>query len=202
MKISKCLILILTCATFACAPRPRTVTQFNVETYIRPYQTHLGEKLTIVLDEEIPNDFEVRDNFKPMEVLNFRNSLKLTLFYTFENSFESVQFQDQPASDGLSLHLYRVRPSWKLHTIDDNVVAAGEIVVSSNTYFLSSLIRYDGVIYRDGEKVKVLDEEVISEKVETNIRRWNEAFVDGVREMSEDIYRQLVEEQKAFLSRK
>ena len=202
MNLSRYLIFILAVTTLACSPRPRAVTQFNVPTYIRPYQTDFDDVLTIVLDEMIPDDFEVQDNFRPMPVINFRNSLKLTLYYTFEDSFEEVRFDDQPSPEGLSLHLYRIRPAWKVHTIDEQVSGAGDVVVSSSTYFVSSLIRYDGVIYRNGEKVKVLDEEVISAKVETNIRRWNEAFVDGVREMSEDIYRQLVEEQKAFLSRK
>jgi hypothetical protein len=186
----------------ACVPRPRPVTQFNVETYTRPYQTDFDEVLTIVLDPAIQDDFVVRENLWPMQVHNFRNSLKLSLYYTFEDSFQEVRFQDAPSPEGLSLHIYRIRPSWKIHSIDEHVTGAGEVIVSSSTYFVSSLIRYDGVIFRNGEKVKILDEEVISEVVETDIRRWNEAFVDGVREMGEDLYRQLVEEQESFLSKK
>jgi len=203
MKKKSCILFgIVLMLASACVPRPRPVTQFNVETYTRPYQTDFDEVLTIVLDQAIPDDFVVRENLRPMQVLNFRNSLKLSLYYTFEDSFKDVRFLDTPSSEGISLHLYRIRPSWKIHTIDDQVTAVGDVVVSSSTYFISSMIRYDGILYRNGEKVKIMDEEVIGERVETNIRYWNEAFVDGVREMCEDLYQQMAEEQKSFLTRK
>lgn len=193
MKISKYLLLVLTGVTLACAPRPRTVSQFNVPTYTRPCQTNFESVLTIVLDENIEDNFEVRDNFRPMQIMDFRNSLKLTLYYTFEDSFEEVRFSDQPVAEGISLHLYRIRPFWKVNAIRDNVLSVGDVMISGSTYFVSSLIRYDGVIYHNGEKVKIIDEKVVGEKSETKVRRWNEAFVDGIKEMSEDLYRHLVE---------
>lgn len=71
-------------------------------------------------------------------------------------------------------------------------------MLSSSTYFISSLIRYDGVFYHNDKKIKILDEELPGEIVETDIRHLNEAFVDGVREMCEDLYRQLVEAPNSF----
>lgn len=41
----------------SCKPLP--VNLFNVETYLRPYESEVNESLTIVLDPDIPNDFAV-----------------------------------------------------------------------------------------------------------------------------------------------
>lgn len=200
MKKYPALFLMLTCVFTACMTRPRPVPQFNVETYIRPYETSFSGPLTIILDKAIPGNFEVGEIFRPMQVSNFRNSLRLSIYYTFASSFEEVRFQDTVSNEGYSLHLYRVRPDWKIHSVDDHVSSAGDVVISNSTYFVSSLIRYDGILYHKGKRIKILDEEVLSEKVETDIRRWNEAFVDGVREMCEDLYRQLVETRATYTS--
>lgn len=200
MKMHLPFFLMLACLASACMNRPRPVTQFNVETYIRPYETQFSGPLTIVLDEAIPNDFEVGENFRPMQVINFRHSLRLSLYYTFASSFEEVRFQDTIDTIGYSLHLFRVRPDWKIHSVDDHISSAGDVVVSNSTYFVSSLIRYDGMIYHQGKKIKILDDEVLGEQVETDIRQWNEAFVDGVRELCEDLYRQLAEAHSTYVS--
>lgn len=186
----------------SCVPRPSTVALFNVETYIRPYQTQFDDTLIIVLDESISNDFEVRDNFRAMKVKDFRKSLTLSLYYTFKNSFKEVRFQEQPSESNLSLHLFRIRPGWKIQSINDYTYMAGDVAINASTYYLSSLFRYDGILYRNGEKVRVLDDEIVSEKVVANIRQWDEAFKDGVREMCEQLYKVLAEDQKAFLTKK
>lgn len=188
--------------TISCVPKPSTVTLFNVEAYTRPYQTQFEDTLTIVLDESIPNDFEVKDNFRAMKVQNFRKSLTLSFYYTFKNSFKEVRFQDQPSEKGLSLHLFRIRPSWEIKSINNYSNVVGDVAVNGSIFYLSSLIRYDGVLYRGGEKVRVLDDEVVSEKVVADVRQWDEAFRDGVREICEQLYKTLAEDQEAFLTRK
>ena len=180
-------------AMSGCAIKPQPVNQFNVEAYTRPYQTEFGGVLTIVLDNSIPDNFEVSDNFRPMPVYNFRNSLRLSLYYTFADSFDEVQFAEAPADEGVTIHLFRIRPFWKVHQISEDVSGYADVVVTDQIIFLSSLIRYDGMIYRDGKKSAVLDEEVIGERVETNVRQWNKAFEDGIREMCEDLYRHLAQ---------
>lgn len=185
----------------ACAPTP--VALFNAEIYTRPYQTEFEDTLTIVLDEAIPDHFYVQDmDLLSMEVKDFRKSLRLSLYYAFRDSFEEVKFSETPSSQGLSIHLYRIRPFWDLQTIATDTYVVENISFNDNTYYLSSLIRYDGVLYRDGEKVMVLDEEVWGEKVVNAKRDWHEAFKDGIREMCEDLYRALAEDQKAFLTKK
>lgn len=188
--------------TISCAPRPRPVSLFNVETYTRPYQTQFEDTLTIVLDEDIPDEFEVKDNFRAMKVSDFRKSLTLSLYYTFKGSFREVRFHDQPDEKGLSLHLFRIRPGWKIQSINDYTYMAGDVAVNGSTFYLSSLFRYDGILYRNEEKVRILDDEVVSEKVVVHVHRWNEAFKDGVREMCEQLYKVLAEEQEAFLTKK
>ncbi len=192
-------VLLLSLA--ACAPRP--VALFDTETYTKPYETKFEDTLTIVLDEAIPDHFFVQDvGLRKMEVSDFRKSLRLSLFYTFENSFREVRFSETPAPNGLTLQLFRIRPFWKLENIDSDVYVVENVSVNTNTYYLSSLIRYDGALYRNGKKVSILDEEVVGEKIVNDKRQWNEAFKDGVKEMCEDLYKSLAEDQETFMTRK
>ena len=90
---------------------PRPVTQFNVKTCIRPYETTFSGLLTIVLDEAISGEFEVAEFFRPMQVSNFHNSLQLFPLLHLYISLDEVRFQDTIANEGYCLHLYRVCPS-------------------------------------------------------------------------------------------
>jgi len=72
---------------------PRPVTQFNVKTCIRPYETTFSGLLTIVLDEAISGEFEVAEFFRPMQVSNFHNSLQLSLYYTFISALTKLGFR-------------------------------------------------------------------------------------------------------------
>ena len=173
-----------------CKPPP--VDLFNVETYLRPYERELDKPLTIILDPEIPNDFAVDGaGLREMEVYDFRRSLQLSLYYTFVNTYQDVYFSDQIDTSSITLHIYRIRPSWVIKSTSTSVTGT-DVVVSSTSYEVASLIRYDGVVYQNGKKTSVIDNEVESEKTASIKRKWGDTFKDAVREMCEDLYKTLV----------
>jgi hypothetical protein len=163
-----------------------------VETYLRPYEREVNEPLTIVLDPEIPNDFAVAGaGLREMAVYDFRKSLRLSLYYTFAGTYQDVYFSDQIDTSGITLHLYRIRPAWIVKSTSTSV-SGTEVVVSSTAYEVASLIRYDGVVYQNGKKISVIDNEVESEKTASVKRKWGYTFKDAVGEMCEDLYKTLV----------
>jgi hypothetical protein len=178
--------------------RPIPVAHFNVQTYTTSYHTYFDDTLSMVLDPSVRDHFLVEDmNFRSMEVHDFRKSLRLSLYYTFADSFREVRFTHEPVEEGITLQIFRIRPGWKIQNVEEDFDGYD----SSSTFYLSSLIRYDGLILRNGRKMKIIDDEAVSEKVVTRMHWWHEAFVDGVREMCEQLYRSMAEEHKV-LSRK
>ncbi|WKN31876.1 hypothetical protein PZB74_00695 [Porifericola rhodea] len=193
------LALLLLSISFGCAPHP--VQLFNAESYVRPYQTDLGDTLTIVLGKEISDQFFMQDiGLRKMQVNSFRKSLSLSLYYTFEHSFAHVNVVSEAGSGlkGTVLELYRVRPFWKLQSIASDSYSIEGGVYTSTTFYLSSLFRYDGIVLRHGEKWLTLDAEVLGEKVVSDKDEWHLAFEDGIREMCEHLYKTLAEGQRAL----
>ena len=180
--------LLLLVGLLACQPPPVRMGFFTASVYLRPYETQLDQPLTIILDESIPDQFWVGR----MDVLQFRNTLKLSLYYTFENSVPDIIFSDTIADTGMTLHLYRVRPEWNIvNTYTSMSVIEGTGFSSTQTE-VGSLIRYDGVVYKNGEKWFVLNDFVNSEQTTLRRKRQPEVFQDGVRELCEDLYRKIV----------
>lgn len=167
---------------------------FTADTYLRPYKSHLDQPLTIIFGQDIPDAFLVQGaGLKKMEVLNFRKSLRLSLYYTFENSVSDILFSDSIAQEGITLHLYRVRPTWDVKSSrTSTTVVNGN--GSSWTYIeYGGLVRYDGMVYRDGEKWLVLDDTVFGEQTAVRTRYGPTVFQDAIREMCEDVYRKLMQ---------
>ena len=94
--------------------RVPSVYFFDADPYTQPYQTSFQQPLTVVIGDDIKDEFTLRDGMKPMEVKQFRKSLRITLYYMLEQSFPEVTFANQPDSSGYTLQLYRVRPGWKV----------------------------------------------------------------------------------------
>jgi len=176
----------LVLATILCASCARPKAGFfTAESYIKPHYEQLAEPLTIIIDPSIASEFAVGR----MDVVNFRHSLRLSLYYTFENSFSNVEFSDSVAEEGITLHLFRIRPDWAVRDRFNSMVVIDGYGWSSTYTEVASLIRYDGIVYRDGEKWLSMDEEVISEKTTLNRRDAPEVFEDGIKEFCEEAYR-------------
>lgn len=187
--------IIIICSvviSVGCATKPPPVRFFDVDAYTKPYQKTLHKPLTIVLDEAILDEFLVEGRgLREMEVYNFRKSLRISLYYTFVDTYSEVHFSDQIDTSGITLHLYRIRPSWDIKSTSTSVYGT-EVVVSSTSYEVATLVRYDGVLYQHGEKRLVIDNEVASEKTTFSRRQGPEVFKDAMREMCEDLYKTLV----------
>ncbi|MEM9833766.1 MAG: hypothetical protein AAF944_24260 [Bacteroidota bacterium] len=168
---------------------------FTADAYLRPHQVEVKQPLTIIIDQYIPNDLSVGQ----LQVTNFRHSLKISLYHTFEYSVPKIVFADSVATEGITLQLFRVRPDWQ---VADR--RSGFLVVDGNggSYTdtdVISIIRYDGIIYHDGQKKLALDELVESETAAIIRRDLPEVFQDGVRELCEDVYQKVT--QQAVASR-
>ncbi len=181
-------------ALCGCAPKPPILGFFETDGYIKPYQKSFGDTLTFVLSQEISDEFVVSGaGVRRMDVFNFRKSLKLSLYYTFLDSFKDVRFADQVDSNGVCVVLYRVRPSWEIKSASTSVSGVEGRTVSSTNYQVAALFRYDGVIYKDGEKVSVLDNEVMSEASTYFRSGMPDTFRDGTKQLCGAIYKEVVE---------
>ena len=172
--------------------RVPSVYFFDADPYTQSYQTSFQQPLTVVIGEDIEDEFTLRDGMKPMEVKQFRKSLRITLYYMLEQSFPEVTFADQPDSSGYTLQLYRVRPGWKVLSESTSVSGYEGVVVSSTSARVAAQIRYDGAIYKNGEKIAILDDEVVGEKSTDAKKRMPDTFRDGVRELCENLYKDLL----------
>ncbi|MEM9675366.1 MAG: hypothetical protein ACFB15_01890 [Cyclobacteriaceae bacterium] len=176
------LVLIVTLCTSCFRPKAGF---FTAESYLKPFHEKLDEPLTIIIDQNIENEFPVGR----MDVSNFRHTLRLSLYYTFETSVSNVEFSDTVAEEGITLQLFRIRPDWVVRDRYNSVVVIDGYGWSSTFTEVASLIRYDGIVYRNGEKWLSLDQEVYSETTTFNRRDAPAVFEDGIREFCEDIYR-------------
>ncbi|MDQ3535254.1 MAG: hypothetical protein M3421_06465 [Bacteroidota bacterium] len=191
MKNNFYLFLLLFLIVLGCKPAP--VHFFSEKGYIKPYKVASSEKITFVLGDEILNSFEVSGSgLKRMKVDDFRKSLELTLYYTFEESFKEVSFQNEVDNDNLTVVLYRIRPSWEIKSSSTSVVGVEGTTVSNNLHNVATLIRYDGIVLKNGVRVYALDNAVLSEKTSSSIKNWKETFKDAVKILSGDIYRTIV----------
>ncbi len=181
-------------ALYGCAPPPPTLGFFEIDGYIKPYQKNFGDTLTFFLSQEIPDELIVSGaGVRKMDVFNFRKSLKLSLYYTFLDSFEDVRFTDQVDSTGVCVVLYRVRPSWEIKSANTSVSGVEGITYSSTNYQVAALFRYDGVIYKNGVKISVLDAAAMSEISTFYKSAMPDTFRDGVKMFCEAIYKEVVE---------
>ena len=169
-----------------CQPPP--VYFFDADPYVKAYQETFNEPLTVVLGKDIENDFAVGD----MEVHQFRKSLRITMYYMFEETFTDIQFADQVSPEGYTLQLYRLRPSWQVASSVTDVIGAGDVVVSTSSTRQIVSIRYDGAIYRKNEKIAILDDAVISQLQTFDRKEKPSVFRDGVRELCEVLYKDLL----------
>lgn len=136
----------------------------------------------MVLDEQIPNTHHFRDaNLQNFKVDDFRQSLRVSLFNTFEGTFDDIQFADSVAAKGWSLVLYRVRPFYEL-------VPVGETTRNK------ILIRYEAAIYHDGKRKQVLDAEALSEDVAILGVDVANVFKESIQQMCKQLYISVVEE--------
>ena len=143
MKASLIFFIIVALFT-GCMPLP--VGFFEVNGYIRPFEESFNDKITFVFEEGVQDDFII----SRMKVSQFRESLKLSLYYTFVNSFREVKFSDKIDSTGLTVVLYRVRPGFEVKSALANTYGGEDYVITDYTYDLSMLMRYDGIICKDG----------------------------------------------------
>ncbi len=137
------------------------------------------------------------DNFvigdeQRMEVHQFRESLRITLYYMFKDSFTEVQFADEVSPVGFTLHLYRLRPAFKVVSSSTSVVGTGDVVVSIPNTRVAASFQYDGAIYREGKKKVILDDEVTSLRTTDNQKQRPEVFRDATRELCEVLYKEVL----------
>lgn len=190
MKLHLTLFFLSAVIISGCHPPP--VSFFTADGYIKPYDTTFNEKLTFVFDQGVQDAFEVGGSgLKEMNVNHFRKSLKLSLYYTFINSFQEVNFADQIDSTGICVVLYRVRPAWEIKSANTSVFGAEGYTTSSSTFNVATLIRYDGIIYKNGVKRMALDHAVLSEKSSTSMAGWPDVFRDGVKQMCGNLYKEV-----------
>lgn len=187
MKILTCLPLVGLMLFLLSSCRVPTVYFFDADPYTQPYQTSFTEPLTVVIGDDIDDVFTVRSNRPSMNVKNFRKSLRITLYYMFKEAFPEVTFADEVATTGYTLHLYRIRPSWKVVSTS---VSGYEVVTS--TSFVAAQIRYEAAIFESGKKVALLDNTVVGEKTAMIKGEMPDAFRDGVRELCEDLYKEML----------
>lgn len=181
-----CLMVISGC-------QPPPVNFFTADGYIKPYEKNFNEKLTFVFEDGVQDAFEVGGSgLKKMDVNHFRKSLKLSLYYTFINSFKEVNFADQIDSTGICVVLYRVRPSWEIKSASTSVAGVEGTTASSPHYDIAVLIRYDGIVYNNGVKRLILDNAVMSEKSATSMSGWPDVFRDSVKVMCGNLYKEVV----------
>lgn len=184
--IVSALVLLATFSFNSCQPPP--VYFFDANPYVSPYQEIFNEPLTIVLGEDIEDSFALGD----MDVHQFRKSLRITLYYMFNESFTEVRFAEQVSPEGYTLQVYRLRPSWEILSSSTNVVGTGDVVVATANTKTAASFRYDGAIYQQNEKKAILDGTVLSQKYSYKRKGKPEVFRDGVRELCEVLYKELL----------
>ncbi|MFP4091301.1 MAG: hypothetical protein ACLFT3_13415 [Cyclobacteriaceae bacterium] len=186
MKAYHCLYIFLLVLLSACVP---TVHYFNVMPYIETHHREVAAPLTVMLDEQIPNNhFFNEGNLQYLRVEDFRHSLHLSLLNTFESSFEEVHFSSEIAEEGWTLALLRIRPF-------------NEPVTMGESVFNKSLIRYEGIVYHNGKKVKVIDDEALSEDIAFSAHDREEVFKDSISQMCKQLYVSMIEVQKNLLTK-
>ncbi len=170
-----------------CRVRVPTVYFFDADPFTQPYQTSFTEPLTVMIGKDIDDGFTIRDGMHPMDVRNFRKSLRITLYYMFESAFPEVTFADSIGAAGYTLQLYRIRPGWQVASTS---VSGGEFTTSYSR--VAGQIRYDAAIFKNGRKIALLDNTVVGEETAIERREMPEAFRDGVRELCEDLYKEML----------
>lgn len=172
----KKLVPFLLISLMSCAP---SIRYFNVTPYIDSHHKEMKGKMSIVVDDQIPENYHFQEatlqNFK---VQHFRRSLQVSLFNTFEGSFETVNTREQIAETGWSLVLYRVRPFY-------------ELVPGSEGNRRRVLIRYEAGLFLNGKRKEVIDEKALSEDIV--FYNVDEVFQDATRQMCKQIYINTVE---------
>lgn len=163
---------------------------FTADAYLRPHQTEIKQPLTIIIDQDIPNNLSAGQ----LQVTNFRNSLKISLYHTFEYSVPEINFADSVATEGITLQLFRIRPDWQVADRRSGFIVVDGTGGSYTDTDVISIIRYDGIIYHDGKKKLALDETVASEIAAIIRRDLPEVFQDSIRELCEDIYQRVTQE--------
>lgn len=176
-------VLFLSCQT------PRAGF-FTTNVYLRPYEVQLDHPITFILDEGITEEFTTGR----LDVKQFRKSLRLSLYYTFENSAPEITFADSIAAEGITVHLFRVRPDWEVVDSRTDVIVGSEVGIAFSDYEVASIVRYDGIVYKSGKRWFPLDQIVRSEQTTFQRGELPEVFRDGIRELCEDIYRIVADE--------
>ncbi len=165
---------------------------FDANPSVHSYQESFNEPLTIVLGAGIADDFVVGNERRPVEVHQFRKSLRITLYYMFKDSFTEVQFADEVSPTGYTLRLSRLRPAYKVVSSSTSVVGTGDVVVSIPNTRVAASFQYDGVIYRQGQKKSILDDEVTSRRTTDDRKKRPEVFRDATREFCEVLYKEML----------
>lgn len=192
MQPIKSLLLfpLLAVLLFSCQPPSMRAGFFTTNVYLRPYEVQLNQPITFILDDEIPEELSIGR----LDIKQFRKSLKLSLYYTFENSAPKINFNSNIANEGITVHLFRVRPDWEVTDSRTDMVMVEEIGVSYTDFEVASVVRYDGIVYKNGQRWFPLDQIVISELTTFRRKELPEVFRDGIRELCEDIYRIVADE--------
>ena len=163
----------------ACAP---TIHYFNVTPFIDSHYKEMDDSMTIALDNDIPNDYHFREaNLQNFRVHHFRRTLNVSLFNTFEGSFNTVSTAAQISETGWSLALYRVRPFF-------------EIVPLAEENHTKVLVRYEAALFYDGERKLVMDDQALSEDIAIFRSDVDEVFEEAVQQMCKQIYISTVQE--------
>lgn len=172
---------------------PKT-TYFETKPFIEAYQEKVNKPITIRFGDAIEDSFYIRSaGLLKMEVLQFKKSLHTAAINTFNTTYNSVNFSDSMVKEGIYLNIVKVKPGWNRKSITNKSTYANKNSSSSTSIVeVQAEIRYQAVVYLNGEKVKILDNVVYSEKSTTKAKEIVSVLQDGIKVMCEDIYKNVI----------
>lgn len=166
---------------------------FETKPFIEAYKERINKNITISFGETIKDSFIIEAaGLKKMEVVEFKKSITSSLKNTFQGSYNSVLFSDSYSSEDLSIVIIKIEPNWRKKSSITSVTGYGGQVNSSTMYELSSVITYQVVVYLNGKRTKIIENEVLSEKSTFNVNETPEILKDGVKVMCQELYKEII----------
>ena len=154
MKKTQWIFIALVLLLSACS-LPKT-TYFETKPFIEAYYEKSNTNISIRFGDAIEDSFYIRSaGLLKMQVLQFKKSLHTAVTNTFNSTYNTVSFSDSMVNKGIYLNIVKVKPGWNRKSVTNNSTYANKNSSSTtSTVEVQAEIRYQAVIYLNGEKVK------------------------------------------------
>lgn len=137
-----------------------------------------NEIISICISQEIPDNFRVKTiGSLPMDVRNYHGSIRAGFSNTFRPFFKDVTFIDEISNSGTGIFLTRADIKHVMTKFDND----------GNPVAATCRVKYNAVLYKEGQEISYSLGEVISEEVSSNLSDFSRIAEDALGIMLEEV---------------